>query len=145
MERNYDYDSFDEYEEFDDCECNSYDDEGYDLPPLNVVQEIVETPKRDNGMLFNSTAVSATDFHKELRETYQIRLDKVAEMVNAKPDENFIIWIGHDEEGKYLRKLLPDAVEVKGSDSKQYKKEMLLGFGVGRFRLLITKLKIAQF
>ena len=122
-----------------------YDDEGYDLPPLNVVQEIVETPKRDNGMLFNSTAVSATDFHKELRETYQIRLDKVAEMVNAKPDENFIIWIGHDEEGKYLRKLLPDAVEVKGSDSKQYKKEMLLGFGVGKFRLLITKLKIAQF
>ena len=105
-----------------------FSDEGYILPPLNVVQEIVETPKRDNGMLFNTTAVSATDFHKELRETYQIRLDRVAEIVNAKPDENFIIWIGHDDEGKYLRQLLPDAVEVKGSDSRQFKKEMLLGF-----------------
>ena len=122
-----------------------FSDEGYDLPPLNVVQEIVETPKRDNGMLFNTTAVSATDYHKELRETYQIRLDRVAEMVKAKPDENFIIWIGHDDEGKYLRGLLPEAVEVKGSDSKQFKKEMLLGFGVGKFRILITKLKIAQF
>ena len=122
-----------------------FNDDGYDLPPLNVVQEIVETPKRDNGMLFNPTAVSATDFHKELRETYQIRLDRVAEMVKAKPDENFIIWIGHDDEGKYLRNLLPDAVEVKGSDSKQFKKEMLLGFGIGKFRILITKLKIAQF
>ena len=122
-----------------------FSDEGYILPPLNVVQEIVETPKRDNGMLFNTTAVSATDFHKELRETYQIRLDRVAEIVNAKPDENFIIWIGHDDEGKYLRQLLPDAVEVKGSDSRQFKKEMLLGFGVGKFRILITKLKIAQF
>ena len=122
-----------------------FSDEGYDLPPLNVVQEIVETPKRDNGMLFNTTAVSATDYHKELRETYQIRLDRVAEMVKAKPDENFIIWIGHDDEGKYLRQLLPDAIEVKGSDSKQFKKEMLLGFGVGKFRILITKLKIAQF
>ena len=122
-----------------------YDDEGYDLPPLNVVQEIVETPKRDNGMLFNTTAVSATEYHKELRETYQIRLDRVAEMVNARPTENFIIWIGHDDEGKYLRSLLPDAIEVKGSDSKQFKKDMLLGFGRGECRVLITKLKIAQF
>jgi DNA modification methylase len=122
-----------------------YPDDGYDLPPLNVIQEIVETPKRDNGLLFNTAAVNATDFHKELRETYQIRLDRVAEIVKAQPGENFIIWIGHDDEGKYLRKLLPDAIEVKGSDSKQFKKDMLLGFGRGEFRILITKLKIAQF
>ena len=122
-----------------------YPDDGYDLPPLNVIQEIVETPKRDNGLLFNTAAVNATDFHKELRETYQIRLDRVAEIVKAQPDDNFIIWVGHDEEGKYLRKLLPEAIEVKGSDSKQFKKDMLLGFGRGEFRILITKLKIAQF
>ena len=121
-----------------------YDDKGYDLPPLNVQQVIVETPKRDNGMLFNTTAVNATEYHKELRETYKVRLDKVAEMVNAS-DENFIIWIGHDDEGKYLRTLLPDAIEVKGSDSRQYKKEKLLGFARNEFRVLITKLKIAQF
>lgn len=121
-----------------------YDDKGFDLPPLNVRQVVVETPKRDNGLLFNDTAVNATDFHKELRATYDIRLNKVAELVNNS-DESFIIWIGHDEEGKYLRKLLPDAVEVKGSDSKEYKKENLLGFADGKFRVLITKLKIAQF
>lgn len=122
-----------------------FDDKGYDLPPLNVIQDIVETPKRNNGMLFNTSAVSATDFHKELRLTYKIRLDRVAEMVKARPDENFIIWIGHDDEGKYLRSLLPEAIEVKGSDSREYKKEKLLGFGNGDFRILITKLKIAQF
>lgn len=122
-----------------------FDDKGYDLPPLNVMQDIVETPKRDNGMLFNTSAVSATEFHKELRLTYKIRLDRVAEMVKARPDENFIIWIGHDDEGKYLRSLLPEAIEVKGSDSREYKKEKLLGFGNGDFRILITKLKIAQF
>lgn len=119
-------------------------DDGYDLPPLNVIQEIVGTPKRDNGLLFNTSAVSATEFHKELRETYQLRLDKVVELVKNS-DENFIIWIGHDDEGKYLRERLPDAVEVKGSDNKQYKKDTLLGFGRGEVRILITKLKIAQF
>ena len=122
-----------------------FDDTGYSLPPLNVVQEIVETPKRNNGMFFNPVAVNATDFHKELRETYEIRLNKVAEIVKAHPNENFIIWIGHDQEGEYLRNLLPDAIEVKGSDNKQYKKDKLLGFGRGEFRILITKLKIAQF
>lgn len=122
-----------------------YADDGYTLPPLNVIQEIVETPKRDNGLLFNSTAVNATDFHKELRNTYQIRLDKVVEIVNSHPNESFIIWIGHDDEGRYLRSKLPDAIEVKGSDTKEYKKSKLLGFGRGEFRVLITKLKIAQF
>ena len=122
-----------------------FEDDGYNLPPLNVIQEIVETPKRDNGLLFNTMAVSATDFHKELKLTYEIRLNRVVEIVNSKPDENFIIWIGHDDEGKYLRKLLPDAIEVKGSDSKEYKKSKLLGFGNGEFKILITKLKIAQF
>ena len=121
-----------------------YNDNGYNLPPLNVIEEMVITPKRDNGMLFNETAVSATDYHKELRATYQLRLDKVAEIVKNSND-NFIIWIGHDDEGKYLRSLLPDAVEVKGSDTKEYKKDKLLGFGKGEFRILITKLKIAQF
>jgi len=122
-----------------------FNDDGYKLPQLNLIEEIVETPKRDNGMLFNSTAVNATDFHKELRETYEIRLNKVVEIVNSHPNENFIIWIGHDDEGKYLRKLLPAAIEVKGSDNKKYKKDTLLGFGRGEYRILITKLKIAQF
>lgn len=121
-----------------------FDDAGYNLPPLKVIEEMVITPKKNNGLLFNESAVSATEYHKELRATYQLRLDRVAEIVK-KTDENFIIWIGHDEEGKYLRSLLPDAIEVKGSDSKEYKKDKLLGFGRGEFRILITKLKIAQF
>lgn len=121
-----------------------FDSNGYDLPPLNIIEEYVHTEKRDNGMLFNDVAVSATDYHKELRATMNERLDRVAGIVNASND-SFIIWIGHDEEGEYLRNLIPGAVEVKGSDNKGYKKEKLLGFGNGDFRVLITKLKIAQF
>lgn len=121
-----------------------FDGTGYDLPPLNIIEEYVHTEKRDNGMLFNDVAVSATDYHKELRATINERITRVAEIVNAS-SENFIIWIGHDEEGELLRSLIPDAIEVKGSDNKGVKKERLLGFGNGDFRVLITKLKIAQF
>lgn len=118
--------------------------DGYELPPLNVVDVPVVTKKRDNGCLFNDVAVNATDFHKEIRLTAEERLQKVAELVNNS-DESFLIWIAQDEEGKRLRELIPDAIEVKGSDNKEYKKEKLLGFGKGEFRVLITKLKIAQF
>lgn len=121
-----------------------FNDAGYNLPPLNIIEEYVHTEKRDNGMLFNDVAVSATDYHKELRATMNERLTRVSEIVNSS-EENFIIWIGHDEEGRYLRNLIPDAVEVKGSDNKGFKKDKLLGFGKGDFRVLITKLKIAQF
>jgi hypothetical protein len=44
-----------------------------------------------------------------------------------------------------LKKLLPHAVEVKGSDTDKWKKEKLLGFANNEFRILITKTKIASF
>lgn len=121
-----------------------FDMDGYELPDLNIIDVPIETEKRDNGMLFNDIAVNATGFHKEIRATSAERLAKVAEIVNGS-DESFLVWIAQDEEGKVLRSLIPDAVEVKGSDSKDYKKDKLIGFGQGEFRVLITKLKIAQF
>lgn len=121
-----------------------FSDDGYILPPMNVIEDYIVTEKKDNGALFNDMAVSATDFHKELRRTIKQRLERVAEIVNGS-SENWIIWIGQDEEGKVLRELIPDAVEVKGSDSKQYKKDKLLGFANNEFRVLVTKLKIASF
>jgi len=117
---------------------------GYDLPDLNLIEKQVITDQRDNGSLFNDVAISATEFNQELRLTKIERLENVLDIVNSS-DDNFIIWIKQNEEGEYLRKLIPGAVEVKGSDSPEYKEKMLLGFGNNEFRVLITKAKIAQF
>jgi len=118
---------------------------GYDLPQLNLIENQIKTPKRDNGSLFNDAIISATNFNQELRLTKIERLDEVVKLVNEKQDENFIIWIKQNEEGEMLKKLIPDAVEVKGSDSNEWKKEKLLGFANNEFRILITKTKIASF
>ncbi len=119
--------------------------EGYDLPELNLVDRQIKTPKRDNGSLFNDAIISATNFNSELRLTKIQRLDEVVQIVKSRPDENFIIWIKHNEEGDLLRKLIPEAVEVKGSDTDAYKEKMLLGFANNEFPILITKTKIASF
>lgn len=118
--------------------------DGYDLPALNYIEKQIVTPKRDNGTLFNDVAVSATDFNGELRFTKVERMSEVIDIVNNS-DETFIIWIKHNEEGEYLMRLIPDAVEVKGSDSIDYKEKTLLGFADGKHRVLITKSKIAQY
>jgi DNA modification methylase len=118
--------------------------DGYDLPALNYIEKQIVTPNRDNGTLFNDVAVSATDFNGELRLTKVERMSEVVEIVNNS-DENFIIWIKQNEEGDYLKRLIPDAVEVRGNDSPEYKEKMLLGFANNEFRVLITKAKIAQY
>lgn len=44
-----------------------------------------------------------------------------------------------------MKRLIPDAIDVRGSDTPEYKEEMLLGFSKNKFRVLITKAKIAQY
>jgi DNA modification methylase len=118
--------------------------EGYALPSLNLIEKEIKTPKRENGRIFNDAIISATNFNSELRITKVERLDEVAKIVNES-DENFIIWIKQNEEGELLKKLIPDAIEVKGSDSNEWKKSKLIGFANNEFRVLITKTKIASF
>jgi len=118
--------------------------EGYNLPSLNLYEKEIKTAKRDNGSLFNDAIISATNFNTELRFTKVERMDEVAKIVNNS-DENFIIWIKQNEEGELLKSLIPDAIEVKGNDTQEYKEKMLLGFADNKFRVLITKTKIAQF
>ena len=119
-------------------------DEGYDLPALRFYETTIETNLRNNGMLFNEVAVSATNFNQELRVTKIERIEEAVNIVNQS-NEPFIIWIRQNEEGDLLRKMLPCAVEVKGSDSTEHKEQAFMDFIDGKFRVLITKPKIAQF
>ena len=118
---------------------------GYDLPTLNLIEKQIVTPKRDNGSLFNDAIISATNFNAELRLTKKERLEEVVRIVNSRPEENFIIWIKQNEEGEMLKKLLPEAIEVKGADTNEWKEKHLLGFAENKFRILISKTKIASF
>jgi len=122
-----------------------FSDEGYNLPPLEYIEKMIVTEKKDNGTLFNDTAISATTHNAELRLTKIVRLDEVAAIVNTRPDESFIIWVKQNEEGETLRKLIPEAIEVQGSDSPTWKRDKLLGFANNQFRVLITKAKIGGF
>jgi hypothetical protein len=121
-----------------------FNDVGYDLPNLNLIERKIITNKRDNGRLFNDSSISATTFNAELKFTKIERLTDVIDIVNNS-DEIFIIWVKQNEESEYLKKNIVGSVEVKGSDSAEYKEKTFLDFANSKIRVLITKTKIAQF
>lgn len=120
-----------------------FDGTKYHLPELKFIEEQIKTHQRD-GSLFNSISISATNFNQELRITKVERMDKVAEIVNNSK-ENFIVWVKQNEEADLAKSLIPDAFEVRGDDDPQKKEDRLLGFADNKFRVLLTKTKIAQY
>ncbi len=127
-----------------------FSDEGYDLPALNYIEKLIITEKKNNGILFNDTAISATTHNAELRLTKIARLNDVVDIVKSLPDESFIIWVKQNEEGETLRKLFDEHgitgyFEVKGSDTPEWKKTKLLSFANNEYPILISKNKIAGF
>jgi DNA modification methylase len=124
-----------------DC---GFDNDGFILPALNLFEREIKSPKQNNGKLFNDISVNATNFNSELRRTKKERLQLAADLVNSS-DENFIVWVKQNEEADLMKELITDAVEVRGNESPEAKEKKLLGFGRNEFRVLITKMKIAQF
>lgn len=120
-----------------------FDGSDFVLPALNLIEYEVKVPTRDFE-LFNNISISATNFNDELRKTMQARMKKVVELVNGS-SENFIIWVKQNAEAEYLHQLLPEAIEVRGSEDPEIKEAKLLGFARNEFRVMITKTKIAQF
>lgn len=121
-----------------------FEADSYILPQLNYFESCIATEKKNNGKLFNDSSVNATEFNKELKLTIIPRLELVAEIVN-KSTENFIIWVNQNEEDELICKLIPDAISVRGNENPKVKESKLLGFADGKFRVLVTKKKIAQF
>jgi hypothetical protein len=128
------------------------DDTGYDLPPLNLHRHIVKTDivsdaGDDDGQarLFRIPSASATSIHNEKRKTAADRAARIAELVNAEPNEAWIVWVDTDYDAAAVKALLPDAWEVHGRMTPDQKESGLADFSEGRARILITKGSIAGF
>ena len=123
-----------------------YSDEGYTLPELSINKTIVDRAEStpEDGWLFDIPTNSATDLHKEKRKTITERVEVAAKIVNESK-EQFLVWCESNAESAALKKAIPDAVEVKGSDPIHHKERALLGFADGTHRVLVSKPSICGF
>ena len=126
-------------------DMGDYSDEGYDLPPLNIIRHNVGvdiTEDRQDGRLFRMPELSATSIHSEKRRTAADRAAALAAVVMAEPDEHWTVWCETNYEQDELFKVLPGCIDVRGAQSPEKKAEGLLRFADDG-GVLVTKPKIA--
>jgi len=118
-----------------------YDDNGFILPPLNESEHLIESHTLPDGMLFALPAVGLREQREERRRTLTERCEAVASLVGCHNDPA-LVWCHLNPEGNLLSKLIPDGIEISGSDSDDAKEEKFKAFLSGEARVLITKPKI---
>ena len=117
--------------------------DGYNLPEIEFVEHIIKM-ENNTQSLFGDVAVSATELHRDLKRSFDARINKTIELVNGS-DEQWIIWTLKNDEATHLNKVINDSVNVQGSDKAEVKAKNLNGFAEKAFTNLITKTSIASF
>jgi len=121
-----------------------YEDGGYDLPPLEIIEHRVECPAQD-GVLFAVPEMTLEGQRKARRLTMDARVEKAAEIASADPNEPCIVWVELNDEGDAAEESIPNCVQIAGSDSDDDKEDRLIGFADGKYTKLVSKSSIAGF
>lgn len=122
-----------------------FDDDGYNLPPLEILADTVDVDKPSPGHLFAAPLHGIGDRLAARRDTITERVQKAAELIIAEPHEQWLAWCGLNDEADELVAAVPGAVQVAGNDEPEVKAERLLAFARGEIRVLVSKVKIAGF
>lgn len=122
-----------------------FSDENFRLPKLVTNNHVVRASRRKNEeTFFDPLAESLKTQREERRRTLKERCEKVAALVDQRGGAS-VCWCQLNAEGDLLERLVPDGVQVSGSDSLERKEEILDGFARGTVKKLITKPTIAGF
>ena len=118
-----------------------FDDGRFVLPPLIENEHVIEVNSIAEGMLFELPAHGLKEQREERRRTIEERCAKAASLVNG-TGQPALVWCDLNDEGNMLERMIPDAIQVSGSDGDEVKEERLMAFADGKARVLITKKKM---
>jgi len=115
-----------------------YENDGYDLPPLNQVQHTVRVSfDAPEGELF---PVSASTMSERIAARRDSISDRVAKAVELTPDDRpFVWWCNLNAEAEALSKAIPGIVNLHGGLKDAEKERIILDFCEGRIQKLVTK------
>lgn len=123
-----------------------YSDDGYDLPPIEVVFHEVDVDHTDapidrdgQRQLLKISAMGVAQASREKRATLDARVAKMAEIVAESPSDHFILWHDLEDERRAIKRALPEAIEVFGTLDLEIREQRIIDFSDGKMRLLATK------
>ena len=121
-----------------------YPDDGFKLPPMNIIEHHMKSGAQQKGVLFTQAAEGLDAQRKARRSTLDQRVHEVARLVNDSR-EPWLVWCELNDEGDALEEAIDDAEQVAGADSDDDKSSKMLAFSNGTGRVLVTKPSIAGF
>lgn len=133
-----------------DITGNHEDDEGYDLPLIEINWHEIPTDHTKAGIekdgqikMFKDVAIGVVGSAKEKRESLELRIQKMLEL--RKEDENAhkIIWHDLEEERLAIEKAIPEVVSIYGSQNLDKREECIVEFSDGKIKELAAKPVIA--
>ena len=115
-----------------------FDGSTFELPPLRMHEHIVASKETPEGMLFPMEARTLNEQRGARRSSMAERVAVAAKLVN-KSKEPWLLYCDLNAEGDALAAAIPDAVQVAGADSADFKTKTMLDFAEGRLRVLVSK------
>lgn len=128
---------------------SEYSDEGYELPPLQVNWHELpinygDTADKNGQMqLFTEATAGLKEAAAVKRESISARIEKMKEIVDASPNDNFILWHDLESERHAIKKALPETVDIYGSQNYEIREKRVIDFSEGRTRLFATKKELS--
>lgn len=122
-----------------------YSDEGYELPPLEVRWHEIpvnygDSVEKDGQMtLFTDAAAGLKEAAEVKRNSIDVRVKKMKELVESEPEEHFILWHDQEAERHAIKKALPETVDIYGSQDYEVREKRVIDFSEGKIRLFATK------
>jgi hypothetical protein len=120
-----------------------FEDNGFIIPELNIVEHVIEYGKPLEGFLFAQKAETLNERRQARRESITEKLDLIRSLITQ--DEKWIVWCDLNSESESVVNNIDGFIEVTGSQEDHIKEERLLGFATGNINHLVTKSKIAGF
>lgn len=127
-----------------------YDDTGYDLPPFKVYyhelkadNSQVECDKDGQLRLFRDASLSLVDEHREKRDSIDARVKEATRIINRSRFEHFIIWHDLEAERHAIKKAIPEAVEIYGTQDLDVREQNTIDFSDGKIKILATKKELS--
>jgi hypothetical protein len=121
-----------------------YNDDGFILPPLNVIPVWFDSEVKTEGKLFFDGLGGLRGRGEVRKSVVADRSALVANLVNSTSGQ-WIVWTGLNTESAALAKAIPDSIEIVGADSPEKKAALIESFQDGMSRVMVTKSSIAGF
>lgn len=124
---------------------SDYSDNGYDLPPLEVRWHELPIHYGDtadkNGQiqLFQEAAEGLKEAAAVKRASIDKRVEEMRRIVEASPEDHFLLWHDLENERHAIKKALPDTVDIYGSMDYDLREQRVIDFSNGKTRLFATK------